>query len=211
MPGCSGGPVVTNARVYYTTRAAAGASAPGIPHALTGRMILSNLGRFASRDREDVSSRRRPIRPSLRRARHSLSCHRPPPGRRNAPPDDRLRRTIQYSRDASDERRGRGVLDAPPSRGMTPGCGEALTYWLAMTTSSCLKVESSHARTRLTSPACGGGRRSKRGGWGKVYPLEQRVLRRHPHPNPPPQPGEGAHCRCGDTLQPYHPQPLRKT
>src|SRR5258708_3218650 len=36
MPGCSGGPVVTNARVYYTTRAAAGASAPGIPHALLG-------------------------------------------------------------------------------------------------------------------------------------------------------------------------------
>jgi hypothetical protein len=34
MPGCSGGLVVTNARVYYTPRAAAGASAPGIPHAL---------------------------------------------------------------------------------------------------------------------------------------------------------------------------------
>src|SRR5258708_16063251 len=34
MPGCSGEPVVTNARAYYTTRAAAGASAPGIPHAL---------------------------------------------------------------------------------------------------------------------------------------------------------------------------------
>jgi hypothetical protein len=37
MPGCSGGLVVTNARVYYTTRAAAGASAPGIPHALVFR------------------------------------------------------------------------------------------------------------------------------------------------------------------------------
>jgi hypothetical protein len=49
--------VVTNARVYYTTRAAAGASAPGIPHALTGRTILSKLGRFASRDREIVSTR----------------------------------------------------------------------------------------------------------------------------------------------------------
>jgi hypothetical protein len=43
----------------------------------------------------------------LLRARHSLSRHRPPPGRRNAPPDDRLQRTIQYSRDASDERRSR--------------------------------------------------------------------------------------------------------
>jgi hypothetical protein len=34
MPGVSGVTVVTNARVYYTTRAAAGASAPGIPCAL---------------------------------------------------------------------------------------------------------------------------------------------------------------------------------
>jgi hypothetical protein len=34
MPGCSGVTVVTNARVYYTPRAAAGASAPGIPCAL---------------------------------------------------------------------------------------------------------------------------------------------------------------------------------
>src|SRR5258708_12520455 len=34
MPGCSGGPVVTNARAYYTTRAGAGAWEPGIPHAL---------------------------------------------------------------------------------------------------------------------------------------------------------------------------------
>ena len=34
MPGVSGVTVVTNARVTYTTRAAAGASAPGIPRAL---------------------------------------------------------------------------------------------------------------------------------------------------------------------------------
>jgi hypothetical protein len=34
MPGDSGVTVVTNARVYYTPRAAAGASAPGIPCAL---------------------------------------------------------------------------------------------------------------------------------------------------------------------------------
>jgi hypothetical protein len=50
MPGCSGGPVVTNARVYYTTRAAAGASAPGIPHALMGRKVHQRLGRIASRE-----------------------------------------------------------------------------------------------------------------------------------------------------------------
>jgi hypothetical protein len=34
MPGVSGVTVVTNARAFYTTRAAAGASAPGIPCAL---------------------------------------------------------------------------------------------------------------------------------------------------------------------------------
>src|SRR5258708_24105478 len=57
MPGCSGGPVVTNARAYYTTRAAAGASAPGIPHALKGRMFYAQLGRITPRDREAVSRR----------------------------------------------------------------------------------------------------------------------------------------------------------
>jgi hypothetical protein len=41
------------------------------------------------------------------------ACHHPPPGRRNAPPDDRLQRMIQYSRDGCVESRGRGVLDAP--------------------------------------------------------------------------------------------------
>src|SRR6266436_2815868 len=32
-----------------------------------------------------------------RRTRPTLDCHRPPPGRRIAPPDDRLQRAIQYS------------------------------------------------------------------------------------------------------------------
>jgi hypothetical protein len=36
--------MVTNARVYYTPRAAAGASAPGIPHALMGGQFLHNSG-----------------------------------------------------------------------------------------------------------------------------------------------------------------------
>src|SRR5260221_11032127 len=57
MPGCSGGPVVTNARVYYTSRAAAGATAPGMPHALNGAENSAQLGRITPRDREDVSSR----------------------------------------------------------------------------------------------------------------------------------------------------------
>jgi hypothetical protein len=53
MPGCSGGPVVTNARVYYTTRAAAGASAPGIPHALCYLWAKRiSLGRIAPRECE---------------------------------------------------------------------------------------------------------------------------------------------------------------
>jgi hypothetical protein len=37
-----------------------------------------------------------------RRTRHTLNRRRPPPGRRIAPPDDRLQRAIQYSRDADD-------------------------------------------------------------------------------------------------------------
>jgi hypothetical protein len=41
--------VVTNARAFYTTRAAAGALAPGIPHALFGRSYLHSFGRSAPR------------------------------------------------------------------------------------------------------------------------------------------------------------------
>jgi len=43
------------------------------------------------------------------------------------PPDDRLRQTIQYSRDVDDESIGRGVLDSPPSRGMTAVCYDAVS------------------------------------------------------------------------------------
>jgi hypothetical protein len=40
---------------------------------------------------------------SLRFARNDdPSCRHPPPGRRNAPPDDKLQRVIQYSRGRSD-------------------------------------------------------------------------------------------------------------
>src|SRR5258708_21142327 len=64
MPGCSGGPVVTNARVYYTTRAAAGASAPGIPHAL-----LKFGAKASCKTRAHLAARRRTrISPSLRGA-----------------------------------------------------------------------------------------------------------------------------------------------
>jgi hypothetical protein len=49
--------------------------------------------------------------------------HRPPPGRRVAPPDDRLQRAIQYSEASVTESRSRSVLDTP--RSMTTRCGAA--------------------------------------------------------------------------------------
>jgi hypothetical protein len=58
MPGVSGVTVVTNARVYYTPRAAAGAS--GARHSLrplySGRMVHAQLGRIAPRERGVVSN-----------------------------------------------------------------------------------------------------------------------------------------------------------
>jgi hypothetical protein len=45
MPGDSGEPVVTNARVYYTPRAAAGAS--GARHSL--RPLISESGKFMAK------------------------------------------------------------------------------------------------------------------------------------------------------------------
>jgi hypothetical protein len=49
--------VVTNARAFYTTRAAAGARAPGIPHALRGGRFLAKLGRIAPRECEVMFNR----------------------------------------------------------------------------------------------------------------------------------------------------------
>src|SRR5258708_38325133 len=95
MPGCSGGLVVTNARVYYTTRAAAGASAPGIPHALRGRKLHARLGRIAPRDRGSVSE-------EYERATPSVVI-------------DRLDRATQYSRDAGDG------IEKPPRTGYPAG------------------------------------------------------------------------------------------
>jgi hypothetical protein len=60
MPGDSGVTVVTNARVYYTPRAAAGAS--GARHSLRppigGWKFIANLGRIAPRECETVFRRR---------------------------------------------------------------------------------------------------------------------------------------------------------
>src|ERR1700754_5098484 len=80
MPGVSGVTVVTNARAFYTTRAAAGAlSARHSPRPLIGEGGTSRptLARNTRRDRGVVSSR-----------------HCEPTGRREAPPDNKLREAI---------------------------------------------------------------------------------------------------------------------
>src|ERR1700757_3492696 len=64
MPGVSGVTVVTNARVYYTPRAAAGA--PGARHSLRplsseGGKFRAKLAQIKRRDREAVDSRERAI------------------------------------------------------------------------------------------------------------------------------------------------------
>jgi hypothetical protein len=78
---------------------------------------MQRLGRFASRDRGCASDEYK--------CANTISRHRPPPGRRIAPPDDRLRRAIQYSETPMMESRGRGVLDTPLSRSMTALFGAA--------------------------------------------------------------------------------------
>ena len=51
------------------------------------------------------------------RARHTSNRRRPPPGRRIAPPDDRLRRAIQYSETSVMESKSHSVLDTPACAG----------------------------------------------------------------------------------------------
>jgi hypothetical protein len=58
-----------------------------------------------------------------RRTRHTLNRRRPPPGRRIAPPDDRLQRAIQYSRDADDGVERPRRTGYPACAGVTALCG----------------------------------------------------------------------------------------
>jgi hypothetical protein len=44
-------------------------------------------------------------------------CHHPPTGRRKAPPDNRLRRVIQYAAAFLIDHGGRGALDRPVKPG----------------------------------------------------------------------------------------------
>jgi hypothetical protein len=58
MPGCSGVTVVTNARAFYTTRAAAGASSARHslrPLIFRGQEVQDKTRADARRDREAVS------------------------------------------------------------------------------------------------------------------------------------------------------------
>src|ERR1700687_2821096 len=125
MPGESGGPVVTCSCAFYTLHARLRVQrASGIPHALFPReWIVQNSG-ASRRENADVClnviARSEATKQSIftivpamdcfaplamtvsKRSRQIYARHRPPPGRRNAPPDDRLQRAIQYSRDADD-------------------------------------------------------------------------------------------------------------
>jgi hypothetical protein len=126
MPGDPGGPVATT-RVHYhlRTRGYGCNGHPAFPTPSRGREInATTRAPRAARSRSRIrnysnviaSAAKQSIPPHKERmdcfaalampvsgrARHALSRHRPPPGRRIAPPDDRLRRAIQYSRDADD-------------------------------------------------------------------------------------------------------------
>jgi hypothetical protein len=86
MPGVSGVTVVTNARVYYTTRAAAGA--PGARHSL--RPLCQRAGRA----QQNSGALRRGIAdlcPSSSPATNPKRLHKGANGSRECAPDDRLR------------------------------------------------------------------------------------------------------------------------
>jgi hypothetical protein len=53
----------------------------------------------------------------------------------------------------------------------------------------------------------------ERGGWGKVYPLDQRVLRKHPHPTLPREERERERTSVAETTQSnlILPQAIRLT
>jgi len=62
--GCPGATVVTNARAYYSTRAAAGAGHPAFPTpSISGRKIHAPLGHIVQRECGCSSNRHRPARP----------------------------------------------------------------------------------------------------------------------------------------------------
>ena len=114
MPGDPGATVVTNARAFYTTRAAAGATGTRHSPRPLGRIDFAKRGRIASRECGDVLSNTYVL--TLRR-------RRPPRGLASGEPDDRLQRAIQYFGAPVIESRSRSVPDTPRARSMTASCG----------------------------------------------------------------------------------------
>jgi hypothetical protein len=145
----SGVTVVTNARVYYPPRAAAGAS--GARHSLRplfseGRNYMQSPGAKVPRECGGIRG-----------------CHRPPPGLAFGEPDDRLQRAIQYSRDASDRTEKPQRDGYPPSwvrqRKLSPPHRNGVR-------DRCLKTESvnpqdSWCEPRITSSRTSGRRRRR--------------------------------------------------
>jgi hypothetical protein len=113
MPGCSGGPVVTNSCAFYTSHTRLRVHrAPGIPRALIfGRRFHAQLGRIAPRDRGVVSClgclKIESVAVHRGRACRTLNCHHP------------RKRVIQYSETLAIDPKGRGVLDTLLAPGMT--------------------------------------------------------------------------------------------
>jgi hypothetical protein len=66
-----------------------------------------------------------PLAMTVDGACHTFTRHHPPPGLAFGEPDDRLRRVIQYSRGAADNREGAAYWIVRSSRTMTAWFGEA--------------------------------------------------------------------------------------
>ena len=124
MPGTSGVTVVTNARAFYTPRAAAGAS--GARHSLRPLIFRgpNDQGKPRAnmrRDREAVSAHCVTVcKLNLSHTPAVIVRHpvRPPAGRMTGSGG-----RSRYSEASAMESRGHGVLDASHSRGMTSYCG----------------------------------------------------------------------------------------
>src|SRR4029077_12279041 len=81
----------------------------------------------------------------------------------------------------------------------TKASSAALSRATRSITSTCLVMGGAPSAVSLHLSRLRGRstRATARGGWGEVYPLGQRVLRRHPHPGPPWHAGKGARLRGG--------------
>jgi hypothetical protein len=122
MPGDSGATVVTNARAFYTPRAAAGASGTrhsplpswGSATPSLGRIVQAQLGRNVSRGCGGISCRHCCANGSAQSAaplaRNDEFRRRP------------RKRAIQYSEALMIGPKIRGVLDPPLWRSMTASC-----------------------------------------------------------------------------------------